>query len=157
MKINKYQIYLFLFFIIFLTADVVFILIARKIYADKIINTNDGLKISDKLNNSQLSNFLQINYESTNKKNILNLLLKFDDNILMKRLAIQLYDIENKTIINSFIFNNPESNFYKLSINSLKHKRFILRANFINSLNKKYFSAYRIIFNKNKYEIIQVN
>ena len=157
MKINKYKIYLFLFFIVFISADIVFIFIAKKTYADRATSTNNYLRASNKSHNNQLSNFLKINYESTNKKNIFNLLLKFDDNILMNRLAIQLYDIENKKIINSFVFSNPKNNFYKLKINSLKYRRFILRTNFTNFLNKKYFSAYRIIFNKNKYEIVQVN
>lgn len=145
MKINRYQFYLLLFFAIFLSADIAFIFIAKNIYS------NNNLKISN-----QLSNFLQISSEPTSEKNIFNLLIKFNKIFLMKRVAVQLYNLEDKKIIDSFVYNNSKDNYYKLKVNSLESKRLILRVNF-NDANKKYFATYRVVLCKNKYEITQIN
>ncbi len=151
MKINRYQFYLLLFFAIFLSADIAFIFIAKNLYS------NNTLKVNSELDNSQLYNFFQIRFEPTNEKNIFNLLLKFNNNILMEKVAIQLYNVENKKIIDNFVYSNLHNNYYKFKINSLETKRLILRVNLNSSFNKRHFLAYRVILHKNKYEITQIN
>jgi hypothetical protein len=150
-KINRYQFYLILFFIIFLSGDIAFIFIAKNLYS------NNTLEVDSELDNSQLSNFFQIRFEPTNEKNIFNLLLKFNNNILMGKVAIQLYNVENKKIIDSFVYSNLHNNNYKFKINSLETKRLILRINLNSSFNKRHFLAYRVILHKNKHEITQIN
>ena len=162
MKINKYQIYLLLFFIIFLSADAYFIFMANNTYEKKLTFNNFKKTTTQVINHTQsndeaLPSFFKINITPFNNKNDFIISLKMDKKIKFKKLVIQIYSIENKKIVKNFVFDFAKQNLYKIKFNSSNYNRWVLKVNLVNHLNHHYFSAYRIIFDKTDYGIIQIN
>ncbi len=162
MKINKYQIYLFLFFIIFLSADACFIFMANNTY-EKKLPFNSLKKTTTKVinhtqsNDKTLPNFFKINIISLNNNNDFIISLELDKKINFKKLAIQIHATENKKMVKNFVFDFTKQNLYKIKLNSSDYNRCLLKVNLIDHMNHHYFSAYRIIFDKTDYKVIQIN
>ncbi len=83
MKINKYQIYLTLFFIIFLSADACFIFIANATYGKKLSFDNLKNIYSKTINNVQADNenppkISKIDIKPLNKQNDFIIFLKLN-------------------------------------------------------------------------------
>jgi hypothetical protein len=162
MKINKYQIYLILFFIIFLSADACFIFIANATYGKKL--SFDNLKnISSKAINSvrtdskNLTKILKIDIKPLNKQNDFIIFLRLDKTLHFKKLAVRIYNAENRMTVKNFIFDFTKQNLYKIRLNSSNCNRCVLKVNLTDNLNHHYFLAYRMIFDKANYRIIQIN
>jgi len=162
MKINKYQIYLILFFIIFLSADACFIFMANATYGKKL--SFDNLKnISSKaINNVQadsenLTKIFKIDIKPLNKQNDFTIFLRLDKSLHFKRLAVRIYNAEDKMAVKNFIFNFTKQNLYTIRLNASNCNRCVLKINLTDNLNHHYFSAYRMIFDKANYRIIQIN
>ncbi|MFK7761490.1 MAG: hypothetical protein AB8B46_05260 [Candidatus Midichloriaceae bacterium] len=162
MKINKYQIYLLLFFIIFLSADACFIFMANNTYEKKLPfnnlkNTTTKVINHTQSNDEALPSFFKINITPFNNKNDFIISLEMNKKINFKRLAIQIYNVENKKIVKNFVFDFTEQNLYKTKFNSSDYNRWVLKVNLVDHLNHHYFSAYRMIFDKTNYKVIQIN
>ncbi|WHA04933.1 hypothetical protein N3Z17_06855 [Candidatus Bandiella numerosa] len=162
MKINKYQIYLTLFFIIFLSADACFIFIANATYGKKLSFDNLKNIYSKTINNVQADNenppkISKIDIKPLNKQNDFIIFLKLDKTLHFKRLAVRIYNAEDRMAVKNFIFDFTKQNLYRIKLNASNCKRCVLKINLRDNLNHQYFSAYRMIFDKANYRIIQIN
>ena len=162
MKINRYQLYLLLFFIIFLSADACFIFMASNTYEKKlpfnsVKNTTTKAINHAQSNDEALPSFFKINITPYNTNNDFIISLKMAKKINFKKLIIQIYSIENKKIVKNFMFDFNKQNLYKIKLNSSNYNRWVLKVNLVDHLNHHYFSAYRIIFDKTDHRVIQIN
>lgn len=163
MKINKYQLYLLLFFIVFLSADACFIFMASNTYEKKLPFDSFKKTTTKVINHTQsndeaLPNFFKINIALFNNSDFI-ISLKMDKKIDFKKLMIQIYSIENKNIVKNFMFDFTKQNLYKIKLNSLGYNRWVLKINLVDHSDHHhhYFSAYRMIFDKNNYRVVQIN
>ena len=156
MQIHRYQIYLLLFFLFFLSTDGALIYIANKTYGERVLlsspkKTQAKTALQKDVVDAVLSSHFEINTKSgMGHERIISIRPKQD---VLSHLLVQVMNTNAKKEVKIFKLDYP----YEIAVNLPPHSRWTLRIHAQDNSGQDYRSSFRLLVSDDKCELVQLN
>lgn len=156
MQMHRYQIYLVLFFLFFLSTDAALIYVANKTYEGRILlSSPKKAQVKNALQkdviDAVLSSHFEINIKSgMGREHVINIKPKSNG---LRSLLVQVMNAEDKKDVKIFQPDYP----YEIAVNLVPHSRWTLRIHAQDQSGHDYFSSFRLLVSDDRCEFVQLS